>query len=201
MDLFDNDRDYEILSDVLRCVISINQRLGKTASGIFYESLAGMSVISSEEIIPCLLKILVTGYSSSAAMLPTPDVGADILWERKLADHKSVRKFSIEMLILLQTLCKKAATWGRVLDVIESFLKFLVPRKIIHNFDTEILSGVHSSILVQATSQISKVMFESTLDMLLFLRYLVKINGQVSFFFFSSCYLSFILWILIKCSC
>lgn len=194
LDLFDDDLACEILMEMLRCVISISQQLGKTASAIFYESLVSTSVVPSEEIIHCIMKILVIGYSSSAAMLHVSDTGADIAWEKKLADHKNIRKFSIDMLLSLHALREKAVTWARVLNVIESFLKFLVPRKIIHNFDAEISSSITASILVQATSQISKVMFESALDMLLFLNYLVKISGQVSIsfvlfiFFISKCF-------------
>ncbi|KAE8022771.1 hypothetical protein FH972_008545 [Carpinus fangiana] len=179
LDLFDDDLACEILMEMLRCVISISQQLGKTASAIFYESLVSTSVVPSEEILHCITKILVTGYSSSAAMLHVSDTGADIAWEKKLADHKNIRKFSIDMLLSLHALREKAVTWASVLNVIESFLKFLVPRKIIHNFDAEISSSINASILVQATSQISKVMFESALDMLLFLNYLVKISGQI----------------------
>ena len=198
LDLFDDDLACEILMEMLRCVISISQQLGKTASAIFYESLVSTSVVSSEEILHCIMKILVIGYSSSAAMLHVSDTGADIAWEKKLADHKNIRKFSIDMLLSLHALREKAVTWARVLNVIESFLKFLVPRKIVHNFDAEISSCINASILVQATSQISKVMFESALDMLLFLNYLVKISGQVRisfvlllllfYFFISKCF-------------
>ncbi|GLT68100.1 hypothetical protein SLA2020_403600 [Shorea laevis] len=179
LDLVDDDLECEILLEMLRCVTSISQQLGKTASAIFYESLVSTSVVPSEEILHCIMKILVIGYSSSAAMLHMSDSGADIAWEKKLADHKNIRKFSIDMLLSLHALREKAVTWGRVLNVIESFLKFLVPRKIILNSDAEISSSINASILVQATSQISKVMFESALDMLLFLNYLVKISGQI----------------------
>lgn len=198
LDLVDDDLECEILMEMLRCVTSISQQLGKTASAIFYESLVSTSVVPSEEILHCIMKILVIGYSSSAAMLHMSDSGADIAWEKKLADHKNIRKFSIDMLLSLHALREKAVTWGRVLNVIESFLKFLVPRKIILNSDAEISSSINASILVQATSQISKVMFESALDMLLFLNYLVKISGQVSisFFFFDLCYQQFFLLVL-----
>lgn len=182
--IFNDDLECEILIEMLRCVISITQQLGKAASAIFYESLVSPSIVPSEEVIQCILKILLTGYSSSAAMLHISDSGADMAWEKKLADHKNIRKCSIDMLLSLHALREKAVTWGRVLNIIESFLKFLVPRKIIHNFGAELLSSINASIVVQATSQISKLMFESALDMLLFLNYLVKISGQVSNFFF-----------------
>jgi hypothetical protein len=184
LELFDDDLESEILIEVLRCVISISQQLGKTASAVFYESLVSTPVISSEEILPCVSKILATGYSSSAAMLHISDTGADIAWEKKMADHKNLRKFSIDMLLSLHALCEKAGTWGRVLNVIESFLKFVVPRKIIRNFDDKILSSINASTLVQATSQISQVMFETAMDVLLFLTYLVNISGQVFLFYF-----------------
>lgn len=180
LDLFDDDLEREILLEVFRCVISISQQLGKTASAIFYESLVSGPVISSEEILPCVSKILVTGYSSSAAMLHV----SDIAWEKKMADHKNLRKFSIDMLVSLHALCKRADTWGKVLYVIEKFLNFIVPRKIIHDLDAETPSSINAFTLVQATSQISQVMFETAMDILLFLTYLVNISGQVLLLYF-----------------
>ncbi|KAK4566003.1 hypothetical protein RGQ29_002278 [Quercus rubra] len=179
LDLFDDVLECEILLEVFRCVIRISQQLGKTASAIFYESRVSAPVISSEEILPCVSKILVTGYSSSAAVLHISDIGADIAWEKKMADHKNLRKFSIDMLVSLHALCKRADTWGIVLNVIENFLKFIVPRKIIHNLDAETPSSINAVTLVQATSQISQVMFETAMDILLFLTYLVNISGQI----------------------
>lgn len=184
LDLFDDVLECEILLEVFRCVIRISQQLGKTASAIFYESRVSAPVISSEEILPCVSKILVTGYSSSAAVLHISDIGADIAWEKKMADHKNLRKFSIDMLVSLHALCKRADTWGIVLNVIENFLKFIVPRKIIHNLDAETPSSINAVTLVQATSQISQVMFETAMDILLFLTYLVNISGQVLFPYF-----------------
>lgn len=175
--LSDDDVEREILFEVLRCANSVNQQLGKAASAIFYESLLSAS-ISSEDIVPRLLKILGIGYSSSIAALHVSDLGTDVAWEKELADHKNLRKFSVDMLISLHALCNKT-TWGRVLNVIESYLKFLVPRKTAQKLDSEILFNIDVPILVQATSQVAKVMFESAFDVLLLLSYLVNTSGQI----------------------
>ncbi|XP_057434372.1 nuclear pore complex protein NUP160-like [Lotus japonicus] len=179
-DLFDDDIEYEILIDLLRCVIGFSQQLGKTASSIFYESLLTASVISSEDIVHCIMKILETGYCISGPVLQTSTSGDNIIvLEKELADHKSLRKLSVDMFLSLQGLFRKASEWGKVLNVIEGFLKFLVPQKIMHKFDTEISSNINSSIIVHTAYQIAKVMFETAWDFLLFLSYLVEISGQI----------------------
>ncbi|XP_017979220.1 PREDICTED: nuclear pore complex protein NUP160 [Theobroma cacao] len=180
LDLFDDSSDREILFEVLRCVINISQQLGKTASFIFYESFVGRQIISSEEIIPRLVKILETGYGSSTGVGHVSGLGADVAWERELIDHKNLRKFSVDMLVSLHVLCKKAASWKKVLDVIESYLQFLVPQKFTQNPGAETLSCLNNSILVQASCQIAKFMFESALDILLFVSYLMNIGGQIN---------------------
>ncbi|KAL1369522.1 nuclear pore complex protein NUP160-like isoform X2 [Arachis hypogaea] len=167
VDLLDDDLECEILVELLRCVMSFSQQLGKTASSIFYESVLTAPVISSEDIVHCIVKILETGSCISG-----PN-------EKELIDHKSLRKLSAEMFLSLQSLYRKASAWSRILNVIQGFLKFLVPQKIIQNFDTEVSSNINSSIIVHTTYQISKVMFESAWDFLLFLSYLVDIGGQV----------------------
>ncbi|KAL6964531.1 hypothetical protein U1Q18_035583 [Sarracenia purpurea var. burkii] len=178
LEFSDNTLDREILSEVLQCVINVNQQLGKVSSAIFYESLLSGPSISAEEFLPCVLKILETGYSSSVTALHTSELGADVAWEKEVVDHKNLRKFSIEMFLLLKALSSKAITWGKVLDVIERYLKFLVPRKIIQKFDSEVGFNINTSAVVQAMSQVAKVMFESALDILLLLSYLVNISGQ-----------------------
>lgn len=180
MDLFDNKDEYVILVDLLRCVISISQQLGKTTSAIFYESLVSRVNFPSEEIVPRVLKILETGYSSTVVTPNVSEFGTHVVWDKKLKDHKNLRKFSIDMLLSLHALCEKAITWSRVLNIIENYLKLLVPRKIIQNVDAGPSLSINAAILVQATSQIAKAMFESALDTLLFLSYLVKNSGQVS---------------------
>ncbi|XP_061369060.1 nuclear pore complex protein NUP160 [Gastrolobium bilobum] len=179
--LIDDDLECEILLELLRCVISFSQQLGKTASSIFYESLLTAPVISSEDIIRCIVKILETGYCISGPVLQTSTSGDSIVvLEKELADHKSLRKLSVDMFLSLQGLYKKASAWDRILNVIEGFLKFFVPQRIIHNFDTEMSSNINSFIIVHTTYQIAKVMFESAWDFLLFLSYLVDIGGQVN---------------------
>lgn len=193
MDSFDDALDFEVLVEMLRCVVNVSQQLGKTASAIFYESfVSAPRVISAEEITPRLLKILESGYSSTVAMLHISDLGPDFAWEKTLADHKNLRKFSIDMLLSLHALYEKSGTWSRILNVIEKYLKFLIPRKMMPKFDAEMSLDINASILVQATSQVAKVMFESALDILLFLSYLVSISAQVSFFSFYLFYFVFV---------
>ncbi|XP_022928856.1 nuclear pore complex protein NUP160 [Cucurbita moschata] len=179
VDWIDNDSDSELLLEVLRCVISISNRLGKTTLAIFYESLMSTPIIPFGEIVGRILKILENGYGSSVGTIKRSDLHAGYGWERELTDKKNLRKFSIEMMLSLHTLCNKGASWGRVLDVVESFLKYFVPRKMSHKVQPQRSSDVNTSILVHATSQISKVMLESALDVLLFLNYMVSVSGQV----------------------
>lgn len=193
LDFSDDRSEREILFGVLRCVISISQQLGKTTSAIFYESLVGTPIISTEDIVPCLLKILETGYSSSVAAINVSDLGADVAREKELTDHKNLRKFSIYMLLSLHALGEKAGSWDKILNVIETYLQFLVPRKIIKDLDAGTVFNISATILVQATSQIAKVMFESALDVLLFLSYLVTMSGQVRLYpFYIYFYFQFI---------
>ncbi|KAH9684265.1 nuclear pore complex protein NUP160 [Citrus sinensis] len=179
LEFSDDLSEREILFGLLRCIISISHQLGKSASAIFYESLVGTPTISAEELVPCLLKILETGYSSSVVALNMSDLGADVGREKELANHKNLRKFSIDMLLSLHALGKKAVSWDRMLNVLESYLRFLVPRKILQDLDAGAVFNISTSILVQATSQIAKVMFESALDVLLFISYLLSIGGQI----------------------
>ncbi|KAM5553851.1 hypothetical protein ABKV19_025868 [Rosa sericea] len=181
LDSFGKALDRKLLAEMLRCVTNVSQQLGKTASAIFYESLiSAPPVISSKEIIPHLLKILETGYSSTAAVLQIADLGTDLAWEKNLADHKNLRKFSIDMTKSLHALHEKSGTWSCILSVIEKYLKYLIPRKIIQKFDAEVALDINASILVPATFQVAKVMFESALDIHLFLSYLVSISGQIN---------------------
>ncbi|KAI8023992.1 Nuclear pore complex protein NUP160 [Camellia lanceoleosa] len=179
LDLSDDNVDREILFEVLRCVSNVSQQLGKGSSAIFYESLLSAPSISSEEVVPRLLKILETGYSSSVTAFHISELGADIAWEKEMADHKNLRKFSVDMFLSLLALSNKATAWGKVLDVIENYLKFLVPRKIIQKFDSDVGFNINTCVMIQATSQVAKVMFESSLDILLLLSYLVNIGGQI----------------------
>nr|DAD37335.1 TPA_asm: hypothetical protein HUJ06_007976 [Nelumbo nucifera] len=180
LDLPDNDLDREIIFEVLRCVSKINQQLGKAAASVFYESLASAPIISSEVIVPCLLKILETGYSSSIEAVNISSlVGADTAFEKELADHKRQREFSVDVLLMIHAVYNKATTWDRVLNAIENYLKFLVPRKSLERLDSSADFSMNTSILVQAASQVAKMMFESAFGILLLLGYLVNISGQV----------------------
>uniref|UniRef100_A0A2P2MJN9 Nuclear pore complex protein NUP160 isoform X3 n=1 Tax=Rhizophora mucronata TaxID=61149 RepID=A0A2P2MJN9_RHIMU len=179
LDLLDDGYEQEILLEVLRCIICMSQQLGKTASAMFYETLVSTPSISSDEIIPRLLKLLETGYSSSVSMYQMSDVGGDVALVKELVGHKNLRKFSIEMLLSLDALSKKAASWGKVLNVIESYLQILVPQKIIQKIDADVTFNIHTSVMLQAASQITKVMFESAFDVLLFVNYLLNLSGQI----------------------
>ncbi|GMI73078.1 SUPPRESSOR OF AUXIN RESISTANCE1, NUCLEOPORIN 160, ARABIDOPSIS NUCLEOPORIN 160 [Hibiscus trionum] len=180
LDLFDDNSDRMILFEVLRCVMNISQQLGKAASFVFYESFVGRQSISSEEIIPRLVKILGTGYGPSTRAGYLSGLGSDVALEREQIDHINLRKFSVDMLLSLHDLCKKAASWKKILDVLESYLQYLVPKKISQNSDAETLFCLNKSILVHASCQIAKVMFESALDILLFVSYLMSIGAQIN---------------------
>lgn len=179
--VFSHDElDRTILFEVLQCIQNMSQQLGKVSSAIFYESLLRSPHISSEELVPRFLKILETGYSSSTAVIQVSELGADTAWEKELSNHRNLRKFSTTMFLSLHALCHKANSWSKVLDVVESYLKFLVPKKIVLNSDAQAIFPNNGSAVVQSTSQIAKVMFESVLDVFVLLSYMNSISGQVS---------------------
>lgn len=179
MILPDSDIDFETLFEVLRCMSHINHQLGRAATAIFYESLVS-PLVPSDDIICQLLKILETGYSPSLAASLISQIGVDATWEKQQMAHKSQRKFAVEMLLSLHSLRTKANNWSGVLDVIEKYLKYLIPHKSTQNFDSKGICNISSSVLVLTTSQVARVMFESAFDVLLLLGYLVNVSGQVS---------------------
>lgn len=180
---FSTGLERDILCEVLQCISSVNQHLGKAASAIFYESLRKTPTMSSEEVLPRLLKILEIGYSSSIATLHMSELGADVVWEKETLYHKNLRKFSMELFLSLHSLCSRATSWRKVLDVIESYLRLLVTHKISYEVDSQACPNIFVPVTVQATSQVAKVMFETALDVLVLLSYMVNISGQVSIYF------------------
>lgn len=174
-----DDLDYEILFEVLRCISNISHQLGKAAAAVFYESLVSPQIISSEDVISRFIKILETGYSSLVTTSNRMQFGTDPTWEKELADHRNQRKFSVDMLLSLCSLCNKATSWSRVFDVVEKYLKYLVPRKCMLSSDSNEHFSIGTQLLVQATSQVARVMVESAFDILVLLGYLVNISGQV----------------------
>ncbi|KAK1326210.1 hypothetical protein QJS10_CPA01g00465 [Acorus calamus] len=170
--------DFEILLDVLRCSSSISHQLGRSATAIFYESLITPDIMS-EDITSRLLKIIETGHGSTVEAKLSFHFGADTAWEKQKADHKVLRKFSVDMLISLHALCSKAMSWSRVLDVVEKYLKHLIPHKITEIMEAEASFDINSFLLVHATSQVARVMFESSFDIYMFLGYLVNVGGQI----------------------
>ncbi|KAM0939366.1 hypothetical protein DsansV1_C21g0169861 [Dioscorea sansibarensis] len=173
-----SDVECEILYELLRCMSIINHQLGRAASAVFYESIVS-PIISSDEVIFHLLKILETGSTPLLTMSLVSQVGVDAAWEKKQAAHKSQRKFSVEMLMALHCLCTKACCWSSVLDIVEKYLKFLNPHKSNEQCESREIYNVNSILLIQATTQVARVMFESAFDILLFLGYLVNNSGQV----------------------
>ncbi|KAL0412834.1 UNVERIFIED_CONTAM: Nuclear pore complex protein [Sesamum radiatum] len=179
VDYSGDELDRKILFELLQCIRNVSQQLGKSSSAIFYESLLSAHV-SSEEVVPRFLKILETGYSSSIAAIQILELGADTAWEKELSNHRNLRKFSTNMYLSLHALCHQAKSWGKVLDVVEGYLKVLVPQKIVLNMDAEAIFHINSSAIVQSTCQIAKVMFESVLDVLMLLSYMTSISGQIN---------------------
>lgn len=174
------DLEQEVLLEVLRCTTSLSQQLGKGAPALFYESFFGEPSISPEDVVGCLLKILETRYTSSIAALHISELGVDTAWEKGVGDHKVLRKFSTDIFLSLHGLYRKAGTWDKVVDVISKYLNFLVPQKNENKLDSEVAFDIRTCITVQVTSQVAKVMFESAVDILLLLSYMVKLGGQVS---------------------
>ncbi|GLU00178.1 hypothetical protein SLE2022_175620 [Rubroshorea leprosula] len=123
--------------------------------------------------------VLETGHGSIIAELHVFNLGADVAWEKEQADHKNLRKFSVDILLSLHVLYKKAASWEKVFDVLGKYLQVLVPQKVIKDSGAGTLFNISNSIVVPAVCQIAKVMFESALDILLFVSYLVDISWQI----------------------
>ncbi|XP_057768055.1 nuclear pore complex protein NUP160 [Salvia miltiorrhiza] len=179
LDYLGDEFEREILFEFLQCVRNVSQQLGKVSSTIFYESLLRTPHMFSEEVVPRLLKILETGYSSSTAAILIPELGYDAYWEKEYSNHRNLRKFSTNMFLSLHELCHKANSWKKVLDVVESYLKFLVPRKIVLKSDAAVPFHLNGSAIVQSMSQIAKVMFDSVLDVFMLLSYMTSISGQI----------------------
>ncbi|XP_023645299.1 nuclear pore complex protein NUP160 isoform X3 [Capsella rubella] len=172
--------EHEILAEVLRCTSKISKQWGGAPYAMYYEAITGKPVISSDEIVPRLVNILESGYSTSISQRTWSDLGADRAWEKELEAHKNLRTFSIDMLLSLSALCQSAGSWEKVFSIMEHYFQYLVPKKSMENNDGEALSDICSSILVQATSQFVKVMFESAFDIFLLVSYLLNIAGQVN---------------------
>uniref|UniRef100_A0A0D9VC52 Uncharacterized protein n=1 Tax=Leersia perrieri TaxID=77586 RepID=A0A0D9VC52_9ORYZ len=175
----DNISESEILIEVLRCMDHISHLLGRSAAAIYHESLIN-SVISSDEIVSQILKILDTGFSPQSPSALITLLGTDAYAERRQTAHKSQRKFSVEMLLSFRKLQSKSTSWSAVFDVIENFMKYLTTNVTIQEYELKRVCNVNTVLLVQATSQVARTMFESTFDLFLFLCYLVSIGGQVS---------------------
>lgn len=171
--------EHEILFEVLRCTRVLSQQLGPAISPVFYESVVGAPMMTPEDIVARLLKTVDCGFNISMASSRIWELGTDFVRQKELADHKSLRKFSVCTVVSLRKLCKKASGWSRVLNVIECYLNLLVPRKPTEKLDSDMTLNTNISLIVQATSQVAEVMFESALDVLLFLSYLLDISGQV----------------------
>lgn len=178
----DNEFDQKILFEWLQCVRTVSQQLGKTSSAVYYELLVSAPHLSSEDIVARILKVLETGHSSFITAMQMSELGVDNAWEKELSSHRRLRKFSTSMFLSLNALCQKANSWGNVLDVVQSYVKFLVPQKVVLNLDPDAVFHVNYSPIVQSISQIAKVMFESVLDVLVLLSFMTCISGQVSLF-------------------
>ncbi|XP_066329314.1 nuclear pore complex protein NUP160-like isoform X1 [Miscanthus floridulus] len=179
MNLLDDISDFELLNEVLRCMGHIHHLLGRSSIAVYYESLIS-SIISSDEIASHIVKILETGFSPQSSSSLISLLGTDTYVERRQAAHKSQRKFSVEMLLSFQKLQSRSASWSSVFDVIEKFMKCLNTNMSVQEYGSKRVCNVNSVLLVQATSQVAKTMFECAFDLFLFLSYLVGVGGQVS---------------------
>ena len=151
---------------LLRCIRSVSHQLGRASSAVILTSFISTDVFSFEDITSHLLKMLETGSTLVSR-------------ERKQDEHRSHRKFSVEVALCLHELYSKASSWSTVLDIFEKYLLEFVPKSL-QNMTPKASFNVNSNLLIQATSQMSKVMLESSFGILLFLRYLVNVGVQVS---------------------
>ncbi|EMS53650.1 hypothetical protein TRIUR3_25313 [Triticum urartu] len=175
-----NDTDGETLIEVLRCMGHINHLLGRSSAAIYYESLIS-SVTSPDEVTSQILKILESGFSPQSSSPLITLLGTDAYVERRQMAHKSQRKFSVEMLLSFHKLQSRSTSWSAVFDVIDKFMKCLDTKVTIQEFELRRLYNVNSALVVQATSQVARTMFEAAFDLFLFLSYLVGVGGQWPF--------------------
>ncbi|CAH9085976.1 unnamed protein product [Cuscuta europaea] len=172
------DLERDILFEVLHCSSNLSQKLGRASSAIYYESLLRTPSLSPEDVSVRLLKTLDSGHNQSTTHLYSY-LGADVARDKEIMSHRNLRKFCVNMFLSLHHLYKRAITWGKVLDVIECYLKHLVPLKVEQSFDSQAIFNISTAVTVQATSQVAKVMFESTLDLYLLLSYMVTTSGKI----------------------
>lgn len=179
MNLLDDISDFELLNEVLRCMGHIHHLLGRSSTAIYYESLIS-SVISSDDVASQIVKILETGFSPQSSSSLVTLFGMDAYVERRQAAHRSQRKFSVDMLLSFHKLQSRSTSWSAVFDVIEEFMKCLNTNISVQEYESKRVCNINSVLLVQATSQVARTMFEFTFDLFLFLNYLVGVGGQVS---------------------
>ncbi|PWA49594.1 Nucleoporin Nup120/160 [Artemisia annua] len=147
-----SDLEQEVLLEVLRCTSHLSQLLGNAASAIFYECFFHKPLICPEQIMTSILKVLEVGYISCVALL---------VLEKRIADHNTSTKCSTDMLLSLRELYRKAGTWDTFIDVVLKHLKFLESQKNENGSDRESV-------------------FESIFNILLLLKYMLKLSVQVS---------------------
>ena len=138
---------------MLRCTCHLSQQLRKAAPAIFYECYFQEPLICPEHIVRRLLKVLEVEYTSCV-------VDLNVL-EKGLANHGTNTKYSMDMLLSLLELCRKAVTWDTFVDVVWKYLNFLESQKNENESDWELV-------------------FESIFNILLLLHYKLKLSLQVS---------------------
>ncbi|PWA68371.1 nucleoporin [Artemisia annua] len=173
------DLDWEVLYMVLECTNNISQQLGKGAPALFHESFFIDPSIFPEDILRRLLKVLKSGTSSSIASLYGSELGVDT-WKKRVGDNKLHRKFCVNMSLSLQGLYRKALTWDKVIDVILLYCNSLVPQKYEEKSDLEAMFDIRTCITAHVTSEVSKVMFDSAVDIILLLNYMVDLSGMIN---------------------
>lgn len=167
------------MSDVLRSARIIKNQLGKASSSLFYEALLNPSIVSYEETLSHLFKVLETGHNSTLETSLLSQGGDDTTWLKNSSDHKHFRKFSVDILFSLTRLLNKAATWGRVLDIIEFYLENFFPDKHVEHMDSRRFFSINSSLLIQATCQVAGVIIDCAFGMLMLLEYLINVSMHV----------------------
>ncbi|KAL9253691.1 Nuclear pore complex protein NUP160-like protein [Drosera capensis] len=168
-----------ILAEVLLCCRIFSQHFGSEVAFLFYQSAISFSMISIEDLVLHLLKGLRSGCNYSLAKLDASEQGIDLVHQNLNAAQKELRGFSVDMLVSLHGLCSKANGWHKILHAIEYYLNYLVPSMSEQSSESGKIINVIASVVVQATPQIAGAMFEFALEIMLFLNYLISINGQI----------------------
>ncbi|GMH23860.1 hypothetical protein Nepgr_025703 [Nepenthes gracilis] len=103
-----DDLENEILFEVLHCNKYLRQQFGSVVAPIFHQLVVSFPTISTDSVVVDLLKTLESGCDSSSAELDVSELGVNFALQRKNTEHKSLRRFSVDMLAYLHALIRQS---------------------------------------------------------------------------------------------